>query len=195
LNGNLSERVALAYAALLNSVTFISICSAYTRHMKGGQLDFYPNHIKEVPVPDLSQSPDSLIEKLSEMGDGIIGGIFPDLDRLDDTVAQCYGLNRDDLAVTAEAGSLGEEFSRLARQWKRDTSRLSSPKHIVAHPAYQRIVRMGREVIPLILEEMHSKPARWLYALRDITGADPVKPEHRGDVQKMASDWLSWIHS
>ena len=51
---------------------------------------------------------------------------------------------------------------------------------------------MGEVAVPLILERMQSQGRHWFQALRDITGADPVKPEDRGNVASMQASWLDW---
>ena len=60
------------------------------------------------------------------------------------------------------------------------------------HPAYQQIIGMGKTAIPLILFEMMAKPGHWFWALKSITGEDPVSPEQRGDVNEMTQAWLRW---
>ncbi len=60
------------------------------------------------------------------------------------------------------------------------------------HPAYQRIIGMGETAIPLILEEMRCCPSQWTWALRAITGADPVPKESRGKLKEMTAAWVEW---
>ena len=54
---------------------------------------------------------------------------------------------------------LVQEFARLVQAWKRDTRYISSPTEIATHPAYQRIIGLGREVVPLILADLRQEPA------------------------------------
>ncbi len=60
------------------------------------------------------------------------------------------------------------------------------------HPAYQQIIGMGQDAIPLILAEMKRKPGHWFWALKSITGEDPVLPEQRGRIKKMTEAWINW---
>jgi hypothetical protein len=60
------------------------------------------------------------------------------------------------------------------------------------HPAYQQIIGMGREVVPLILRELEREPDHWFWALKAITGEDPVPEQHRGRVRAMADAWIRW---
>lgn len=83
-------------------------------------------------------------------------------------------------------------FLTLKKEWEDNTAYLSSMTKIVMHPAYQQIIGMGQIAIPFILSEMRKKPDHWFWALRSITGKDPVLPEHRGRFKQMTEDWLKW---
>jgi hypothetical protein len=85
-----------------------------------------------------------------------------------------------------------KKFRELKSQWETDTAILSSDIEIAIHPAYQEIIGMGEDVIPLILSEMGKKPGNWFWALKSITGEDPILPEHRGKVEEMTKMWLNW---
>ncbi len=69
---------------------------------------------------------------------------------------------------------------------------LSSLEEKFAHPAYQRIVEMGVDAIPLLLHEMEHRPGHWFWALKHITGENPMRPEHAGNLKCMTEDWLAW---
>jgi hypothetical protein len=84
------------------------------------------------------------------------------------------------------------KFERLTREWKSQNEFLSSPTAAALLPAYQKIIGMGPEIVPLILEELEREPDQWFWALNAITDADPVPPEHLGAVDLMAEDWLRW---
>ena len=84
------------------------------------------------------------------------------------------------------------KFYRLKSQWEAETAFLSSLSDIAMHPAYQQIIGMGPVVIPLILREMKKEPGHWFWALKSITGDDPVPPAHRGKIKAMTEDWLVW---
>lgn len=92
-----------------------------------------------------------------------------------------------DTATKAEA-----EFKRLAAEWKQATAHFSSPAMIAEHRAYQKIMRMGSDVVPFILCDLQESQAQWFLALRSITGKSPVSPEDRGDVEAMTAAWLDW---
>ena len=48
------------------------------------------------------------------------------------------------------------------------------------HPAYQQIVGMGRSAVPFILKELANGPGHWFWALRAISGEDPVSSQGQG---------------
>jgi hypothetical protein len=60
------------------------------------------------------------------------------------------------------------------------------------HPAYQAIIGLGESVVPLLLRELEREPDHWFIALKSVTGADPVRADHRGDLRAMAADWVAW---
>lgn len=84
-------------------------------------------------------------------------------------------------------------FTQLARRWKHDTAFQANITAKAMHPAYQRIIGMGREAVPLILEEFQSGHLDdWFWALAAITGANPIAEDIAGDVERMAEAWLQW---
>ena len=91
-----------------------------------------------------------------------------------------------------EQAELEDTFNELSEKWRCETHFLSATDDIVLHPAYQSIIGMGREVIPLLLRELQRKPSHWFWALRSITREDPVRPEDAGNIRKMTEAWLNW---
>ncbi|MCG2756882.1 MAG: hypothetical protein L6263_00410 [Desulfobacteraceae bacterium] len=83
-------------------------------------------------------------------------------------------------------------FFRLKQEWEEVTAMLSSITEIAMHPAYQQIIGMGSIAIPFIMRELENRPAHWFWALKSITGEDPVPPEKRGRIGDMTKAWLSW---
>lgn len=86
-------------------------------------------------------------------------------------------------------------FHCLAKQWRDECGVLSSTTEMVMSSAYQRIIGMGPRAVPMILREVDrekDQPDNWFWALRHITGENPVPPEARGNRPAMAAAWLDW---
>ena len=94
--------------------------------------------------------------------------------------------------MSVAAPRLQEDFRRLVTAWQEETRYLSSTTQIAMHPAYQRIIGMGPAALPLIFQEMQRSPGHWFWALKAITGEDPIMPEHAGNLSEMTNDWMRW---
>lgn len=92
------------------------------------------------------------------------------------------------------SGDVRRRFRELADQWRRETETASSPTALFMHPAYQEIIGLGPAALPSILADLAETRAHWFWALRAITGENPVPPEERGQVDAMAERWLAWGH-
>jgi hypothetical protein len=90
--------------------------------------------------------------------------------------------------------SVEQKFQRLAAVWRAETGHLSSITKMVNHPAYQETIALGPDVVPSLLRDLAKEPEHWFAALRAITGAQPVPPEDRGRVDRMAEAWLRWAN-
>ena len=97
--------------------------------------------------------------------------------------------------VPGERHSVEQRFRELVDIWRRDTEYTSSTTRMIMHPAYQQIIGMGPAVLPLLLEELKSRPDHWPWALTAITGVDPVPAEARGNLAAMTDAWLHWGRS
>lgn len=91
--------------------------------------------------------------------------------------------------------NVSDYFRSLADEWKRDTGHLSLISQRINHPAYKRIIRMGRTAIPLILEEMQRSPGHWFHALTMLADSNPVPPDFDGTVDGAAELWITWGRS
>lgn len=88
-----------------------------------------------------------------------------------------------------------ERFRKLAALWHRETDYLSSMSEASRHPAYQEIISLGPEVVPLLLQDLEENHNHWFSALRAITGANPVPASDVGKVLRMVKAWLDWARS
>ena len=96
---------------------------------------------------------------------------------------------------TPEKIEVAKNFNELAGQWKEACSLLSSTSAMVAHPAYQQIIRLGYPVVPLLLQDLQKESVHWFDALSAITGEDPVARDDWGNIPAMTSAWLAWGRS
>lgn len=92
------------------------------------------------------------------------------------------------------------KFQKLVIGWRNERSAVSSLAcDDFLCPSFQRLVAMGKEIIPLILSELREElssgkePDRWFGALWAINdGESPVPEEDAGDIFAMAKAWLKW---
>lgn len=96
------------------------------------------------------------------------------------------------LPATPPTIAVEARFRLLEATWTAETGYLSSFTDIVEHPAFQEIIRLGEAVVPLMLRDLEAKPRLWVWALPEITGADPVPPGEGGNIAKMSEAWLRW---
>lgn len=84
-------------------------------------------------------------------------------------------------------------FMTYSNLWKAETKYLSLFQKIIEHPAYQKIIEMDNTAIPFILEEINKGEVDfcWDYALRKITGENPVA-DNRTSLEEINLDWLVW---
>jgi hypothetical protein len=87
---------------------------------------------------------------------------------------------------------LHDRFAELSRKWHEETDILSSPADIFLNFNYQQIIGMGSAVLPLIMEEFRAHGGRWFWALRAITGTDPVPAAAYGNAKEIRQAWLDW---
>jgi hypothetical protein len=95
--------------------------------------------------------------------------------------------------VVERANVTGAElrFNRLRKEWIHGTGKLSILSQIILHPAYQQIIAMGPEAIPLILRSLERKIDHWFWALTILNeGADVA--EGAVTLRSAADAWLRW---
>jgi predicted DNA-binding antitoxin AbrB/MazE fold protein len=83
-------------------------------------------------------------------------------------------------------------FRQLAAEWERAVAHHSSTTMRNNHPAYREIIRLGPQVVPLLLRDLQANHTHWFCALREITGANPVPESAAGNIPKMAEAWIAW---
>lgn len=94
--------------------------------------------------------------------------------------------------VTHQVLEIANVFQAMAKRWREETILGSSISEATSNHWYREIIALGRPVVPLILHDLKNHPDYWFAALREITGEDPVPPEHKGNFELMRQDWLRW---
>ena len=93
---------------------------------------------------------------------------------------------------TIEAATPHDRFQRLATEWKEKSRHMSNAAQMAILTPYQKIIGMGKEALPFILDELKREPDQWFWALEVITDQNPVPAEAAGKVRLMAQAWIEW---
>jgi hypothetical protein len=93
---------------------------------------------------------------------------------------------------TLTADELRTTFEELAEAWRNRTRYQSFIQKLVTAPEYQRIIGLGRPVVPLLLRDLEREPEFWFWALECITGENPVPESALGDIDAMSAAWVDW---
>ncbi len=110
------------------------------------------------------------------------------------------GLGYGQYADAVETRSADRQrFNELADRWEMETVFMSNLTDAVELPAYKKIISMGEQVVPLLLERMRKTQdggfvagGHWDIALGEITGASPVKRSDWGNIAAIHASWLEW---
>ena len=90
-----------------------------------------------------------------------------------------------------------ERFRALVKQWRRETELSGHLSKVVMAPSYQRIMAMGPEIIPLILQELSKSSGHWFWALHNLVpdGEDPAENIGATTIKDASRAWLDWGQS
>lgn len=153
-------------------------------HLAPADLDDFPlirlSPSEEDDIASLVEEAGRFREEADDLENRAVAGVERAIDRLLATAGGSGGSN------------VRDEFAALVREWKIGRNALSTAKRMAEHPAYQAIIRLGREAVPLIIEELRREPDHWFIALHVITGASPVPEESRGKLSEMTRAWVEW---
>jgi len=97
--------------------------------------------------------------------------------------------------ILSENAKRWVQFQALRREWLIQRGATSSITEMSMLEPYQKIIAMGDRIVPLILAQIKregDEPDQWFWALRVLTGANPVRPEDQGDFRAMAQAWIQW---
>jgi len=88
--------------------------------------------------------------------------------------------------------NVAERFRRLAEVWHQETDHLSSMSEASAHPAYQEIIDLGPDILPLLFRDLEENHTHWFGALAALTGAQPIPTGAGGKIPTMVDAWIRW---
>jgi hypothetical protein len=95
--------------------------------------------------------------------------------------------------VNTSKTELEAEFNSLVRQWREETFSYSSLTKAFSHPAYVRIMAMGKDGLEYVLRELKTSNDSWFYALKFMAGKDGEGvAEGVKDSETAKSAWLEW---
>lgn len=88
-------------------------------------------------------------------------------------------------------------FEQRSNNWIAETAVFSSISSITRHEEFNALLEMGDSAVKFSLErllagELH---VHWFPLLKRLSGEDPVRPEDRGVVNRMAEEWIRWGQS
>lgn len=91
--------------------------------------------------------------------------------------------------------ALIERFKTLADQWEQETLFISSADDMIANQSYQDIIKLGPDIIPILIDDMIKTQRPWFHVLCALTKENPVNEEHRGILNEIINDWIKWYHA
>lgn len=107
-------------------------------------------------------------------------------------IARVYLVRPSDSTRSSVDDAVAKEFRTHAEKWFKETQHISSPVDKYIHESYARIIGLGFPAVRHILASLKRGPADWFYALRAITGENPVSDDAAGDMERMTKLWLEW---
>ena len=90
----------------------------------------------------------------------------------------------------AKSADVAARFNSLLETWTRETRYSSSLTQMLLHPAYFGMIALGRDALPLMLQQLRKNPRRWFVAVRAVAHEDPA--EGIQDVDEAVAAWLEW---
>jgi hypothetical protein len=88
--------------------------------------------------------------------------------------------------------SIKVTFNYYYEEWNKEIKYQSSTDAITNNAFFKKIIDLGSEVIPYIIEVLRDTPSFLIIALCKITGVNPVKSDHCGQIKEMTRDWIEW---
>jgi len=96
--------------------------------------------------------------------------------------------------ITLKDDDLKNKFFAYYNEWLKDKGLSSSLTEKWMHPSYQKIIGLGKQVLPYIFKDLQRKPSIiWFWALSSITGENPFSNHsNQVSVKEATKIWLKW---
>jgi hypothetical protein len=92
--------------------------------------------------------------------------------------------------------SIEDKFMSIAKMWKRETMMSSLVAEKITNLNYQTIIGLGmtykEKILYLILKDLEQEQEYWHYALKSITGENPVPKGMVNNLDVVRQSWLQW---
>ncbi len=82
------------------------------------------------------------------------------------------------------------QFDTLADQWESETAVFSMAYQRTEHPAFGRILTMGKQAIPWAVERLR-EDVLWYLVLERLVDNPPLT-NAQGDMGRLQDAWLKW---
>lgn len=89
---------------------------------------------------------------------------------------------------------LMDRFDSLVKSWEKNTIFSSSMLGIIEDENFQEILKMGKDAIPLIINEINQKPSQLVWALNIITDSR-LKTKQRLTLTESCKKWVKLFNS
>lgn len=83
-------------------------------------------------------------------------------------------------------------FEENKELWLQETVLHSSLSEKCEHYAYKKIISMGEDIIPFILNDLIKNDNYWFKALKEISNEDVIREEIQGNFQLIKNEWINW---
>ena len=88
---------------------------------------------------------------------------------------------------------LKRKFVVLKEKWVNETAYQSNPSLIYKNSNYRDIIKMGKRIVPILIDDLNENNGDWLNALSEILDIYPIKKENEGIWDKMKEDWNNYL--
>ena len=131
-------------------------------------------------------------EKLANLGKSPSESMTSSKEYLHERFAYGIDITPSAHIETPKKDTLSKRFLELKERWRQETAFTSSPRDLFLHSAYQKIIGLGPEAVPLVLAELRDEPGLWLWALQAMNRDNPIPDDFKGGIEQVAELWLEW---